>query len=118
VYDVVAVLLIIMGYSHGGLRGAGIALSLAATFDLALVWFTARKKYGFQMFGKALKMLALQLPFGILTFVVTTSTHGAFYWILGSICFLCSATISVRILLRETTLLQTLWEKIKRRLGR
>lgn len=118
VYDVAAVLLIISGYSLGGLRGAGVALSLAATFDLVLVWLTTRRLYGFKMFGKALKMLGLQLPFGVMAFVVTTMTEGVCYWVLGGGCFLCSATISVRILSRETTLLQTFWGKIKKRIGR
>lgn len=118
IYDAAAVLLIVMGYSLDGLRGAGAALSIAATFDLILVWLTTRKLYGFRLFDKALKMLALQLPFGVLAFVVTTSLDGVAYWLLGLCCFLLSATISVRILLKETTLIQTLWSKIKKRLGR
>lgn len=118
VYDLVAVLMIISGYSLGGLRGAGISLSLVAVFDLLLVWITARRIYGFQLFGKALKMLCIQIPFGVLAFVVTNMTDGLLYWTLGGVCVLCSATISFRILQRETTLLQSLWEKIKRRIGR
>ena len=118
VYDVAAVLTIIMGYSLGGLRGAGVSLSLVSAFDLLLVWFTARRIYGFHLFGKALKMLSLQLPFGVLAFVITNTTEGLLYWMLGGVCILCSATISIRILLRETTLLQTLWEKIRKRIGR
>lgn len=118
VYDLVAVLMIISGYSLGGLRGAGISLSLVAVFDLLLVWITARRIYGFQLFGKALKMLCIQIPFGVLAFVVTNMTDGFLYWTLGGVCVLCSATISFRILQRETTLLQSLWEKIKRRIGR
>lgn len=118
VYDVAAVCLIIGGYTLDGLRGAGIALSLAATFDLLLVWLTARRLYGFTLLGRAAKMLAIQLPFGVLTFWVTTSTEGWLYWFLGGLCVLCSGVVSVRILLRETTLLQTLWEKIRKRIGK
>lgn len=118
VYDVAAVCLIVCGYTLDGLRGAGIALSLAATFDLLLVWLTARRLYGFVLYGKALKMLAVQLPFGVLTFLVTTCTEGLAYWLLGGLCLLCSGCVSVRILLKETTLLQSLWDKVKRRVGR
>ena len=118
VYDVAAVTLIVCGYTFDGLRGAGVALSLAATFDLLLVWLTARKLYGFMLFGKALKILAVQLPFGVLTFLVTTYTTGLAYWLLGALCLLCSGAISVRILLKETTLLQSLWSKIMNRFGR
>ena len=118
VYDVVAVLVIIFGYSVGGLRGAGIALSSVAAFDLLLVWGTARWVYGFSLFGKALKLLFLQLPLGVLTFLVTISAEGFLYWLLGGLCVCCSGFLSFRILHRETTLLQTLWEKITKRLGK
>lgn len=118
VYDVAAVCFIVCGYTLDGLRGAGVALSMAAAFDLLLVWFTARKLYGFVLFKKALKMLAIQLPFGVLTFLVTTQTEGAAYWALGGVCVLCSGFVSVRILSRETTLLHSFWDKIKRRIDR
>ena len=118
VYDVVAVSLIVCGYSMDGLRGVGVALSLAAAFDLLLVWTTAHRLYGFSLQGKAIKMLLLQLLFGFLTFGVTVYAEGAAYWLLGTLCFLASGTISVRILLRETTLLHSLVQKVKNRLGR
>jgi O-antigen/teichoic acid export membrane protein len=118
VYDVAAVSLIVCGYSMDGLRGAGAALSLAAAFDLLLVWTTAHKLYGFSLHGKALKILSLQLLFGFLTYGVTVYTEGVTYWLLGCLCFLASGMVSVRILLKETTLLQSLVQKVKNRLGR
>lgn len=118
VYDVAAVCLIVYGYTVAGLRGAGIALSVAATFDLVLVWLTARRLYGFVLMGKAVKMLALQLPFGVVTFLVTTQLEGVAYWMFGGLCIFCSTVVSVRILLRETTILQELWNKVRRRIGR
>ena len=118
VYDVAAVSLIVCGYSMDGLRGAGAALSLAAAFDLLLVWTTAHKLYGFSLHGKALKILSIQLLFGFLTYGVTVYTEGVTYWLLGSLCFLASGMVSVRILLKETTLLQSLVQKVKNRLGR
>jgi O-antigen/teichoic acid export membrane protein len=118
VYDVAAVSLIVCGYSMDGLRGAGAALSLAAAFDLLLVWITAHKLYGFSLHGKALKILSLQLLFGFLTYGVTVYTEGVTYWLLGCLCFLASGMVSVRILLKETTLLQSLVQKVKNRLGR
>ena len=114
----VAVSLIVCGYSMDGLRGAGVALSLAAAFDLLLVWTTAHKLYGFSLQGKAVKMLLIQLLFGFLTFGVTLYAEGFAYWLLGGLCFLGSGMISVRILLGETTLLHSLAQKLKNRLGR
>ena len=113
-----AVCLIVYGYTVAGLRWAGISLSVAATFDLVLVWLTARRLYGFVLMGKAVKMLALQLPFGVVTFLVTTQLEGVAYWMFGGLCIFCSTVVSVRILLRETTILQELWNKVRRRIGR
>ncbi len=118
VYDVAAVSLIVCGYSMDGLRGAGVALSLAAAFDLLLVWTTAHKLYKFSLQGKAIKILLLQLLFGFLTYGVTVCAEGVTYWLLGGLCFLASGVVSVRILLKETTLLQSLVQKVKNRLGR
>ena len=118
VYDVAAVSLIVCGYTMDGLRGAGVALSLAAAFDLLLVWTTAHRLYGFSLQGKAMKMLLIQLLFGFLTFGVTVYAEGVSYWLLGALCFLASGIVSVRILLRETTLIHSLAQKVKNRLGR
>jgi hypothetical protein len=49
---------------------------------------------------------------------VTVYAEGVTYWLLGSLCFLASGMVSVRILLKETTLLQSLAQKVKNRLGR
>ena len=68
--------------------------------------------------GKAVKMLALQLPFGVVAFLVTTQLEGAAYWMFGGLCIFFSTVVSVRILLRETTILQELWNKVRRRIGR
>lgn len=115
VYDVAAVVLLVAGYSWGGLRGAGIALSVAAAFDLVLVWLTCRRLYAFRLFGGAFRMLALQLPLGVATWLVVFFMEGWCYWLVGCVCILCSSVISLRILYRETTVLQIMGEKLKRR---
>ncbi len=116
VYDVAVVIMVMVGYHCDGLRGVGVALSVAALFDLLLVWLTCRQLYGFRLYREALKMLALQLPVGGVTWLVTTTLSGWAYGLAGGACVLLSGGISFYILHRETTLLQSLWEKIKRKM--
>lgn len=118
IYDIAAVVFVILGYASGGLRGAGVALALAATFDLLLVWLTCRSLYGFRLSGRALRLLLLQVSFGLVTFVSVLMLEGWLYWMVGCIWLCCSAFVSFRILQRETTLLQTLWAKMSKRFNR
>lgn len=115
-YDVCVVAFIIAGYSWWGLRGTGIALSVAAVVDLLLVWGTTRVLYKFRLHGKALRMLGIHMPFAIAAFVVTHLTDGWAYWLLGCACILFSSAISFYILSKETTLLSKLMQKIKRKI--
>lgn len=114
-YDVVAVGVIVAGYSLDGLRGTGVALSLAALFDLLLVWTVSHLLYGFRMSGKALRMLAVQLPFGVAAFVISWWMEGWLSWLLGGVCVIGSLSVSLYVLRRETNLLQGLRDKIKKR---
>lgn len=117
-YDVMVVALIIWGYTADGLRGTGIALTAASVFDLLVVWAISHRCYGFRLRGKAMRMLLMQLPFGVTAFLVAIHTTGWMYWTCGAVLALCSGLISIRILHKETTLLHTLSEKIKKRFTR
>lgn len=111
-YYVVAVFLIIYGYASDGLRGAGIALSVAAAFDLLLVWLTARKCYDFVLSSESLRMLFVQFPIGVATFMITTRMTGLWYWVMGFLCILCSGGLSVYFLSKQTVFIQKIWGKI------
>lgn len=114
VYDLAAVLLIVTGFTLDGLRGTGIALSLAALFDLLLVWLTARRLYGFRLGSRAVHLLGVQFPFGVAAFAVSCLFTGWAYWLTGGLLAFVSAALSWRVLRRETTFV----EKIKRKLNR
>lgn len=115
-YNIVAVVLVIIGFSEWGLRGAGIALSLASLFDFLLVSVTCRFSCNYKISRRAVSFLAIQLPFGIFALVVTLVFHGLYYWLLGSICLICSLGISLYVLRRETTLLQRISAFLKHKL--
>lgn len=115
IYDIVAVVFVIYGYANGGLRGAGIALALAATFDLLLVWLTCHSLYGFRISGRAFRIFILQIFLGLATFMTVIMFEDWFYWVNGCVLLCCSAFISVRILRKETSLLQALRNRIAKR---
>ena len=112
VYDVVAIGLLVGGYALDGLRGTGIALSLAAVFDLVLVWSVGHFLYGYRMGAKALCMLGKQIPFGLAIFFMAFCLDGWVYYCLSTLCVSGSFLVSFHTLRRETTLLQTLRKKI------
>lgn len=111
-YDVVAIGLLIGGYALDGLRGTGIALSLAAFFDWILVWSVAHYSYGFRMGKKALCMLGKQMPFGAAVFIMSFCLDGWLCYCLSALCVLGSLSVSFYVLRRETTFLQTLKKKL------
>lgn len=114
-YNIVAVAFVIIGFSQYGLRGAGIALTLASVFDLFLVIVTCCHFCDYKVSKRAVTLLLVQLPIGVLTYVVTSVFEGLNYWLFGSICLFCSLSVSVYILRRETTLLQKISAYFKRK---
>lgn len=117
-YDVVAVILVISGYSLGGLRGTGIALALAALFDLILVWLTCRTMYGFRISIRSIRLFFLQISLGILTLVSVLLFEGWYYWLVGCGLLCLSALFSFHVLKKETSLLQVIRKKIVNRFFR
>ena len=115
VYDAFVVVAVILGYAHGGLRGAGAALAIAAVFDWCLVWLTCHTLYGFRLSKRAFQLFLLQISVGVCAFISVVNLDEWWYWLVGGFCLCCSAFFSYRILKRETTLLQTLWNRIASR---
>lgn len=115
VYDVVAVLLIVGGYMFFGLEGTGVALSLAGLTDFFLVWLTCRKMYGFRIDSRTVRMFFMQLPFVVAAFLVARCLDGAAYWVTGVAVVVLSWGVSLRILYRETTLIQKIKDRINRK---
>lgn len=118
VYDVAVVALIILGYASDGLRGTGWALSLAALFDLLLVWAVGHFLYGFRIRSKVMRILGCQLPFGVAAFLVSHFVGGWACWLFGIICVVGSLSVSFCIVRRETVLFHGLHEKIVKRFSR
>lgn len=114
VYDVLFVALVIVGFNQLELTGAGIAVSLTGALHLIVLYFCVRMKYGFRLAGNVFFIVMLLLPWGIAAFFLTFIERGALYWLAGTGCIAASASISVYLLNKKTTLLGSLLRKLKR----
>ena len=98
VYDIVLVVLIIVGYQYWGLFGTGVALSLSYLLDIILVGVYAYVRYHYRMSGRVARYVALQLLLGVAVYVVSLIDHQLMYWTLGIVLCLVSLLFSVIIL--------------------
>ena len=115
IYDVVFVLMLRFGYSQMGLTGAGIALSAAALFDLAMIASVYGWRYHLRMRRRT---VALIIPQGILLSIAVA----AFLWLapmykypIGIVTLLLSSLFTLRMFSRELPDLPII-RKIKERL--
>lgn len=115
-YDVIMALAVTQAYRHFGLTGCGIALSLLGLVNMLIIYPLYSWKYGFRFDTRLLKsfiVLAVLLLLTVLAVMygVQTKSH-SIKWTVGPVCCMASAIISLRILYRETSIIQTVMAKI------
>ena len=118
IYDIVLVLLIIMGYSKWGLFGTGIALSLSYLFDIILVCTYAYVRYKYRVSLQVMHYAAIQFSLGLAVYIVTLIDNQVVYWLLDVLLCLVSLLISINILHQKTSLWASLMRKLKSRFSR
>lgn len=112
-YFVAFVLLIIFGYQHWGLRGTGIAITLAHLFEYLLVNGYAYKKYGYRFSATVYGYAIVQVSLGLLAWLLTLVADGLLYWGVGLLVVLLSFSLSLHILRRKTHLWQALTRRFR-----
>ena len=80
IYAVVLVLSTIVLFDRYGLLGAGMAILFTAAFDFLMLLAYMRYRYGYVISAKVMRLLAAQLPLGLLAFGVALSCKGWVYW--------------------------------------
>lgn len=116
IYDVVFVLLIRLGYSYMGLTGAGVALSVAALFDMLMIGLVYGWYYQFRL---RLRSVWFILPQGLLLAIGVAAVlwMDAFYkYGVASAALLASVLFSLRVFSQNFHELPA-WEKLKRKFG-
>lgn len=115
VYDVVVVVLVILAYQYYGLTGTGAALAIASVFDFLMLYVCMHYVYHYDLSVNILRYSMLQIPIGILAYLLTFFNYGWTYWTLGIVLSVISFFISIKILHSKTRLWATLKKKIKRK---
>lgn len=98
IYDIVLVVLIIIGYQNWGLLGTGIALTLSYLLDIILVGVYAYVRYHYRMSGRVARYVALQLLLGMAVYMVSSLDQPLMYWTLGVVLCVVSLLFSIIIL--------------------
>ncbi len=114
IYNIFFVGILYFGYHRYGLLGAGVSLSLAALFDLMLIYTLYGTLYHFRL---RLSSLRLTVPQGVLLLLVVVSSMSGSTLLKYSVslpCLVLSVGITWRLLSRESQFVQ----RVKRKLGR
>ena len=115
IYDLMLVGLIIFGYSHWGLFGTGVALSVSYLFDVLIVGAYACLRYQYRVSLMVLYYAAIQFSLGLAAYTVTLVDNQLIYWILGVLICLVSLLVSVYILHQKTLLWASLTGRLSKR---
>ena len=115
IYDLMLVGLIIFGYSHWGLFGTGVALSVSYLFDVLIVGAYAYLRYQYRVSLMVLYYAAIQFSLGLAAYTVTLVDNQLIYWILGVLICLVSLLVSVYILHQKTSLWASLTGRLSKR---
>ena len=114
IYDVVFVLMLRYGYGHWGLTGAGLALSAAALFDLAMIWGVYGLYYHYRM---RIKTFALILPQGALLAATVFSCMYAstpVKYLVGLACLVFSVIMSFYLMNDDEAVVQRIKSKLRK----
>lgn len=114
VYDIAVVLLVVFGFKAWGLRGAGLALTLASVLELMVLCVYMHWKYGYRLGSLALRYASVQFLLGLMSYGVVCQDNPVVYWLSGGALFGVSLCYSVAVLKSKTHL----WESLKRRIKR
>ena len=101
IYAVVLVLSTIVLFDRYGLLGAGMAILFTAAFDFLMLLAYMRYRYGYVISAKVVRLLAAQLPLGLLAFGVALSCKGWVYWFSGIALAVGSLLLSLLFMRRK-----------------
>lgn len=105
---------VVIGYNLGGLFGIGVGMTVANFFELLLVvgFYRARFRYAFS--HKVVRIVSVQVLFGVLAYACTWIDNPLGYWASGLILFALSAIFSMRLLRKKSDIIEGLRRRFKR----
>ncbi|MBO4642016.1 MAG: oligosaccharide flippase family protein [Bacteroidaceae bacterium] len=116
-YDIVFGALMWWLYSNFGLVGAGIALSVAALYDMLSIVFVYGWRYGCRINGHTMRLISFQFVCLVVAVVVCLQSNLYVKYIVGSIVMLVSAWRSWKLLDRRSQIVHGLIRRFGHRNG-
>jgi O-antigen/teichoic acid export membrane protein len=117
-FDILMVVLVIVGYQLWSLLGTGVALSVSYLMDVLMVYVYAHVKYGYRMSAGVLRLVAVLFPLGMAVYIVTLLDNSLVYWTMGMLLSFLSMALSLYILHQKTHLWNALKERFLSKLHR
>ncbi len=113
IYDVALVTLVIVCFRRWGITGCGVAITTAGILDFLVIHAYAHWKYGYCISRRVRRSAFMQLPFGVLAFLVTFLKTPWLYWPLGILLGLLSLWVSIYLLRKKTHLWNALMARFR-----
>lgn len=116
IYDIVSVMLIWVCFTHWGLLGAGIGLSLSALFDILLVGVGYGIIYKIRLSLTTIRYATVQAGAVVATTALCLTTDGWMKYVLGALLIVASSAYSF-IMLKRNNSFDELWLKVSKKKG-
>lgn len=110
-YDILLVVLAILGYNRFELLGTGLAITFTTVMHLCLSCYYMNRVYRYWLSRQVIQYMGLQLFVGLMAYAATFVLHGWQYWVVGLLLSVTSLLISIRILRKKTGL----WKRLMRK---
>jgi O-antigen/teichoic acid export membrane protein len=115
VYDIILVLLIVVGYRYLGLLGTGVALALSYLVDLFIVYLYTHRRYGYRLSGAVVRYATLQLLLGAGVYAAVHVIDHWVGWLAAVLLVALSLAYSLFVLHQKTSLWSALTMKFRKR---
>ena len=117
-YDVAVVVFVLLGYTHFGLFGTGMALLFVAMLDYVLIIGYTYFRYHYRVTSSVAGYMLLHYTLGIAAFAVAMFSDGWVWWTVGLVLFLVSLAATLHTLHRKTHLWNKLVSNLRSRFSR
>lgn len=114
IYDIFIAIAIPLAYVWNGLLGTGIALSIGGGLDMLMIHLLYRKKYKYRFSCRLIHFYLFQFTLLLVAIYASLQDNCTWGWTVDIVAFIISATLSLRILGRETTLASKFKDLFKR----
>lgn len=97
-YYIVFPILVILFYNQWGLTGTGIAITTTATLDFIMLTTVMYFKYQYVISAAVIRYALIQVPIGIVAYMLTFIEEPTIYWAGGALLCVVSLTITIMAL--------------------